>query len=764
MIEQDFSLTTPEEVISADELRDQHLQRRVLRLLLQHHEMLFRQQFRLFFAESALPPLPLLQQYDRFMKLRVLGSELLGDIMPRIRRELSLRTDHSRLREEAPTRGDIDWPRTLEHNLSQQPGLPPQQFETRLRQRTLETPENVLVVSLILVFHREVQAVLREQFRDEELSPAERQTLVSLDEQAERELAAAYARALLEQAEKVDLGDLAERVAAHLRPGSGPYRDLLNWWQRFQGFRVGRAAGTRSSSLASKRTGEKTSAWLYELWIALELFHLLSQEGAVQAQDVQIVTDALQCTFTWQGQRFRLIYNRQLNTSTTYEPDWLHGPTTRPDYTIERVKPLAIRHNSQLIWREPPFVLDAKYYLEGSDPAHTHGPIKKLLGDMTLLGARHGVLFFPRLPEPEEGQTVTRTLRRSGKQYTSAQECQIQLYHLEPQMELATLQTRLRALLDSAIEYLPERPAPACRGIVLDSDTINVSNWKEITHHVLCPKPHIGAGVFDIVNPETDCLKNSLLCHVMDQAIVPPFVLRVLTQEELERQCQLLRTRGNELLKAAEQAGDDARAEQLRQHIFHGIGRAVEQYVRLFGNTTQIESKFREWVFGPYWQGDRRSLAENTRRSLISGEHIWENYNSANVLQDWAAPAVQYCRTLEAELKRRLYYPIASTYKSIYGFRGFTLGTVTSAYDYRTSRTEGEIWKTMLSRVAADKRGEFERIVQRMSKAKIHDERNKLAHGDPVSKELATRLREMVIGTIDNPGILRTLAELVNPV
>jgi hypothetical protein len=139
-----------------------------------------------------------------------------------------------------------------------------------------------------------------------------------------------------------------------------------------------------------------------------------------------------------------------------------------------------------------------------------------------LSGRAKGTASLPALPEPEDGSSVTRTLRRSGKQYTDAARCQIQLYHLEPQMAFATVQSRLRAILDSAVEHLPERPTPTCRGIVLDSDTINASNWNDLTHHILCPKPHIGPGVFDLVNPETDCLKNPLLCHVMDQAIVPP--------------------------------------------------------------------------------------------------------------------------------------------------------------------------------------------------------------------------------------------------
>jgi hypothetical protein len=146
----------------------------------------------------------------------------------------------------------------------------------------------------------------------------------------------------MKKAARTDIHELAERVAARLRPGPGPYRDLLAWWQRFNRFRVGRSSGQQASALTSTRTDDKISAWLYELWIVLELIHLFDQEGAVQSEEVQIATDALQCTFTWQGRRFRLLYNRQLNTSTSYQPDWEHGPTTRPDYTIERTEPLEI--------------------------------------------------------------------------------------------------------------------------------------------------------------------------------------------------------------------------------------------------------------------------------------------------------------------------------------------------------------------------------------------------------------------------------------
>jgi hypothetical protein len=64
------------------------------------------------------------------------------------------------------------------------------------------------------------------------------------------------------------------------------------------------------------------------------------------------------------------------------------------------------------VWREPPVVLDAKYYLEGKDPSNTHGPIKKLLGDMTLLEAQVGALFL--IPYPSLRVAKRRRKRRSG--------------------------------------------------------------------------------------------------------------------------------------------------------------------------------------------------------------------------------------------------------------------------------------------------------------------------------------------------------------
>ncbi|MDQ2886756.1 MAG: hypothetical protein M3Y39_11825 [Chloroflexota bacterium] len=512
-----------------EQLWSQHLQRRILRLLLQHDEALFRRQFRHFFVASALPPLPLLQQYDRYIRLQTLSNELLDDILPRIRRQLSLKTSHVRLREEAPTRGDIDWPRTIERGWSSAPGMPPLQFDTRLRQRTLETPENLFTVAVLLAYQQELRAVVKENLGDEELDMQERQVFAAAEARVQRELAAPYARALLKQASQVDIDALARQITQRLRPG--PYRELLDWWRRFQQFRVGRADDQHALALASRRDDEKVDAWLYELWIALEFIHLLAREEAIESHDIEIVTDALQCTFVWQQRGFRFVYNRQLDTSTTYESDWEHGPATRPDYAIERVQPLEIKFQGELLWREPPFVLDAKYYLQGNDPARTHGPLKKLLGDMTLLGASSGALFFPKLPEPRGDAQFTRIVRRTGRRYEQAGDGpqNVHLYHIEPGMELPDLQRRVRAILDLASEALPARPAPICEGIYLDGDTINNSRSTRAANIVLCPKRHIGPHAFDLVDADSDCLKNPRLCHVIGQPIVPPFVVRVTT-------------------------------------------------------------------------------------------------------------------------------------------------------------------------------------------------------------------------------------------
>ncbi|MBC8161909.1 MAG: hypothetical protein H7Z42_11895 [Roseiflexaceae bacterium] len=746
------------------------LQLRSMRLLLLHDRRLFRNQFRAFFAESMLPELPLFQQYQRHIRLLALSDELLGDIMPRIRRQLSLLTNQTRLREEAPTRGDIDWRRTIERGWQDVPGLAPTQFDTRLRQRSTATPENTLVVAILLAYRRELAGALREQMQDEALTDDERQILAGHDERAERELAAAYARTLLSAAQAANIGVLVGQVAARLRPGPNPYRDLITWWQGFHALRIGRGAAERTLALSSQRDDQKTEAWLYELWIALEFVHVLHAAQAITAADTSITTDTLQFCFAWNGRRFRFRYNRQLAPAGEGGSGWQHGPASRPDYTIERETALDVRHNGRLIWREPPVVLDAKYYLLGQDPARTHGPIKKVFGDMLLLGAKHGGLFFPILPEPPEAAAHTRTVRREDYRHHGgiSNAPELRLYRLAPDTPVEQLQRRLRAVLDSATTQLPERPPVACHGVWLDTESINASRTATPHGAILCPKPHIGAGVSDLVDIELHCLKDPRLCHVIGQPIIPPLVVRATTREELDRRASDTRRRHDHALTEAEQHGDGERAEQLRAHIFTGIGRTVEQYVKVRGNTASVEELFEHWVFGEYWREHSRCLSEVSRRMLLSGEYVWQEY-SQTTLEDWAAPAIQFCRALEHELKRRTYHP--DRRPNYLGTARWTLGTPLHAYRNRASTDANPAkaqhnWNLLLSYVHTSKSDPiaFVAMLQRIEDGQVGSHRNTLAHSNAAQKAIAETVRAVIIGDRRAPGVLPWIVEHLDPV
>lgn len=101
-------------------------------------------------------------------------------------------------------------------------------------------------------------------------------------------------------------------------------------------------------------------------------------------------------------------------------------------------------------------------------------------------------------------------------------------------MPFENLQQRLTAILDHATQQLPERAQPRCLGVQLapDATTTNGAQSTQPEKTILCPKPHIGADIFDLVNADTDCLKNPRLCHVIGQYSVPPYLARNLEHSE----------------------------------------------------------------------------------------------------------------------------------------------------------------------------------------------------------------------------------------
>src|SRR5207244_4434584 len=151
----------------------------------------------------------------------------------------------------------------------------------------------------------------------------------------------------------------------------------------------------------------------------------------------------------------------------------------------------------------------------------------------------------------------------------------IQLYQLSPASP-STVQSHLRAMLGVAAKSLRERPKPICSGFYLDITSWNTGGKKvtDFPGRVLCPKPHIGDGVFDLVNPSQDCLQNPHVCHVIElkNTKSPPRLMRVpTTSKELEEQTGDFLASSDQRLYIFEQEGNEEQAEQLRTTTFDAI-------------------------------------------------------------------------------------------------------------------------------------------------------------------------------------------------
>ena len=782
--------TTDMSRTNAPAVWSQYLHRRVMRLLLQQDQHLFQGHFRRFYTQSSMPKLPLFQLYDSYLKLLLHKDELLGDILPRIRRQHSTQNNQLSTQEEAPTRGEIDWSRTITRTLNETPDLPPLRFDTNQQQRSLLTAENMFVVAILLKYQQAIQDILKKDLADEMLNDQERQHLTAVAEHLEREMVTSYDHTLLKEAQNVDIEQLAEQVRKRLPPGNSAYRDIYQWWEQLNGLHIGKALDRNQLTLTSKRNDDKSNAWLYELWIVLELLHILDDLHSIKSTDLQIEGDQIRFRFQWNERNFIFTYHSQSLRENEMLADWNNVPATNARYTIEREHPAEVRIKDSIVWRESPITLDASY---GSTNNGYTITLQKLLGEMHLQGTKHAVLFASMLPEPALGEIYTRAYRDTSM-YTEGmsynlKDPSIRLCKLVPGMDMKLLQDRLKALLDdiTSSETLAERTEPACHGIILDEDTINDGRSRPVSYNVLCPKPHIGEGVFDLVNDKVHCLKDPRVCHIYGQAKIPPFVVRASTRDAMNQQSSDIRNQADEALKQAEENGEEEKAEQLRNHIFLGVGHTVEQYVKLRGNTTTIEASFEDWIFGDYWKKHPRCLAEETRNILLSGAYVWDEYKQST-LNDWAAPAIQFCRALETEIKRRLhdYYPDAKSHYPDINKIGFdvpsgnmTLGAVETIYRLKSKDINGakdkneaksiqkacHNWSlccTLVTHSGGDIPA-FEAMLKQMVDEHVSHNRNEIAHGRPISQNIAQELRDAIIGRKGKPGILYRLAECLEP-
>jgi hypothetical protein len=732
----------------------EQLQRRVARLLLRHDRRAFRGRFRQLYTQSTQPQPELLRAYDQFIRLISLADELLDDILPRIRRQMSFSATRIELDEEPPLRGQIDWRRTIERNISERPKQTPLRFATTLRSRSFATAENRLLVAILTRYAQQLNAARNINFlNDEALNKSEHNELIQIEERLRRELATPQLQELSRDADPNNITDLIELVSRSLKGGVNPYADLINWWQRAERQHIKTFTTTQLSPVLQQ---QERAALLYQLWIPLELWNFLTERG--QTLNLQIRADIMSFQYQWNEQQYQFVYDRSPKTDIA----WHNAPGERPDYYITRLNRLKVEFEETIYWQEPGVILDAKYYL-GDQGNRANSPMKRLLADMHLINAQHGALILP------DTTGLKTSIYPKNERYqehitpTSA----LELYELKPFESQDKLQHTLTTILDQVAAWLPARPEIACHACFPDPDTISAQGQRTTkTSHIFCPKPHISSQQIDLVNIDTDCLKNPKVCHIMGQEshklLFPPFVDRILSLDELQAEIAKLRAR----FKANLDINDDSNeAEQQRNILIEAIGRLVTSYTNLHqADTKPIEDRL-EMIFGSYWNDPEnpRRLSEEVRHMLISGDFVHYEFSRSGV-SDWAASSVQYVRAIEYELRKRLYLklgnpsPLKDGTKVLKSHR-FTFGTVShalknhahpdvhnnpNAHNWSIFQTHCQTMNPNNPNITTEFKQAISEILQ------VHQLRNEIAHSSPINQDKASTVRSVTLGDTRN--------------
>lgn len=739
------------------------LQRRIARLLLRHDRHTFRGQFRELYIHSMLPQPQILREYDRYIRLVALAEDLFNDILPRIRRQLSFHATRIHLHEEAPLRGDIDWGRSLQRSWVDHPDQQPIRFQTTLRRRTFATPENKLVIA-ILHWYANSLATIRQNslFVDDPLNTREQRHIAQLEDHVRRELASTQFQELSHEVGANQVSEFIEHVAPKVRRGTNPYGDLIAWWERSETLHFHLHADQHSTRALTSRTQLEV---LYQLWLALELIDFLGDDNLLS--NCTITTNNLTFDFNWQDRPFRLVYNRQ----SLLPLAWQNVPSNRPDYFITRADAYWIKDGETTIWHEPCVILDATCTIDDS-LGQAAASIKRLLADMQLTDTYHGALILPDRTGFAE-HIFPKTDRYLGN---INQEAELRVFDVRPLEDLNITRSKLRSILDHAALWLPVRPDIACYGRWADRDTLNPDRTKALplNNHgeplIFCPKPHISLSTIDLVNPYTDCLKNPRLCHIMGtrdvRSLLPPFVRRVLNQEELRDAIAMLRTQLNQQFSIADKS---AEAETARTILLEAIGELVDTYRKFRQpDLRHIEDKL-GWIFTKYWNDvtNPRSLPPKVRDMLISGEFVWNEFHNITV-EDWAACAVQYVRAIEHEFQRRLYARcgganrLQNRYQKPLQIRDFTFGTVKSAYDNRANQHNWKIFVTYAAQASGTSEHDFTTVISTL--ISLHQLRNEIAHSYKIDQSQATFIRTITLGDPNTAsfGALPRFVELLD--
>ncbi|HEU4322709.1 MAG TPA: hypothetical protein VFS21_06130 [Roseiflexaceae bacterium] len=633
------------------------MQARLVTLLLRHDE----RSYGAYYQPSTNPGDrdAALEPYRRLAVLFALRDELLEHILPRIVRRLSFESPRETVVEEPPPRGRVDWERTLDATWAERPGQPPLELHTRQRRRDFATPENLLAVVTLLEFAADARMLLWGEHAA--VGPeALRHPLGEIVERCERELAFPQFAGMRPAAQRVIEQDgtaaLEAEVAERLIPGgNSAYEELLAWRARWRDTRLFQrgAADVSSAVLGANR---KRDNYLYQLWLYYELADLLTRQRAVQGWD----RATTRLTFRWgQGEGAR-VYTLQHDRGI---PDdlrvWRGGPGVRPDLYIARAERAVVRDDDgAAIWREPGFMLDAKYHRprededrgDGGDEAGAHTPtepIKRMIADLHLSGERHGALLFAFYGgAPDAHRSVAPEQRKAQ---LVAPDVSVGLHQIRPQGagDVAALERLLCDLLDTVHTRLKGNAAPRCHGVFLDTLTANAHGVlaaqaslpargggalpDDPADLLLCPKPHIAPWRVDIVSHSRDCCANAALCHIKHQpGVQKPQRLTALEQ----------------IASAIRQAGADGDDTQLADAATRQVLLVTKRYAELLQPRMADYRALLRALLDLDDFDTHPLLGEPQRETLALGRFLWaqiEQIGAAN----FAGPALLFTGVLE---------------------------------------------------------------------------------------------------------------------
>ena len=696
-----------------------------------------------------------------------LREELCEQILPRIKRRLSFAAPRTIMVERLPTRGRIDWPRTMAASWRDCPEEPPLEVHTRQRRRHFATPENLLTVVTILEYQAFTQELLDREASYDPLGTLQH-PLYAIVDACSRELIfpqfaglEGEARALLEAQHEHAISDLEELVAEQAQPGlNSAYDDLLAWRGKLCQLRL-LDRDLTAAPTAMLGADPKRDNYLYQLWIFYELLSLLDRRGWIEPDGVSLAPMRLR--FRWQECVYELQHDQTVPEPTVSSWQDRSGdahrvPAVRPDYYLRRIDPptLAVADGRETIWREPGVIWDAKYYRERERTDAPSSPIKRMIADLNLLGESYGVLLFAFLKEPESGNANYALGPNPAHSETLLLQQHVAIRQLRPALAEggSAIYGILEQLLNDAHERLRTPATIACHGLFLDGLTVNAHGLlaggealrrrdgsalttadmpaeTELNTLLICPKPHIGPWRVDIVSLEHDCCQNPRLCHIMGAGLSA--IQRPSRLTRLEDIARAIRTPGDG-------EGDERAAAATRQ-----VRSIAQRYAELIQPNL---AEFTTWVREELDVGEQFEhfplLTQSLRDTLGLGRFLWQQIDAIRAT-NYAGPTLLFTGVLE-ELVRQSIYEHCPPLTDSTG-RGLpkTLGTIGHPRNRAVlidAMEAGQHWEPMLGATIQLSFDAWAELTWRISRI-----RNQAAHEAHVSPGEFRNLQQLYFGS-----------------